>query len=124
MLISLDVENIFTNISVNETIDIIINNIHKNLPLSLLKINYLLVYFEKILLACATEVPFHDHLGNIYLQTNGVSIGSVLGPIFSNFYMSDLKNKTFNSIRKHPVYLGYVDDILILANDINKINIL
>ena len=48
---------------------------------------------------------------------------SVLDLIFSNFYMSDLENKIFNSIRKPSIYLRYVDDILILANDINKINI-
>ena len=50
-------------------------------------------------------------------------MGSVLGSIFSNFYMSDLKDKIFNSIRKPPIYLRYVDDILILANNINEINI-
>ena len=54
----------------------------------------------------------------------GVSVESVLGPIFSNFYMSDLENKIFNNIRKPSIYLRYVHDILILANDINVINIL
>ena len=38
--------------------------------------------------------------------------------------MSNLENKIFNSIKKPPIYLRYVDDILILANNINKINIL
>ena len=47
-------------------------------------------------------------------------MGSVLGPIFSNFYMSDLENKIFNSIRKPSIYQRYV----IFANGINKINIL
>ena len=51
-------------------------------------------------------------------------MGSVLGPIFTNFYMIDLENEIFNSIRKPPIYLRYIDDILILANDINEINIL
>ena len=36
--------------------------------------------------------------------------------------MSDLKNKIFNRIRKSSIYLRYVDDILLLANDINKIH--
>ena len=35
--------------------------------------------------------------------------------------MSDLENKIFNSIRKPSIYLRYVDDMLILANDINEI---
>ena len=50
----------------------------------------------------------------------GVSMGSVLAPIF----MSDLENKIFKSIKKPPIYLRYVHDILILANNINEINIL
>ena len=51
-------------------------------------------------------------------------MGSVLGPIFSNFYMSNLENRIFNSTKKPPIYLRYVDDILILTNNINEINIL
>ena len=38
--------------------------------------------------------------------------------------MSDIENKLFDSIGKLPIYLRYVDDILILANNINEINIL
>ena len=51
-------------------------------------------------------------------------MGSVLGTTFSKFYMSDLENKMFNSIKKLSIYLEYVDDILILVNNINEINIL
>ena len=50
-------------------------------------------------------------------------MGSVLGLIFSNFYMSDLENKISNSIRKPSIYQRYVD-IFILANDVNEINML
>ena len=59
----------------------------------------------------------------IYVQIDGVSMRSVLASIFSNFYMSDLENKTFTIIRKPSIYLRYVNDILILVNDINEINI-
>ena len=38
--------------------------------------------------------------------------------------MSDLENRIFNSTKKPPIYLRYVDDILILTNNINEINIL
>ena len=120
ILTSLDVENLFTNVPVYEKIDII-NNIYNNPSLPSLKINPNIL--RKILLTCTTEVPFHDHLGNIYIQTDGVSMGSVLGSIFSNFCMSDLENKIFTSIRRHSIYLRYVDGIHIL-NDINEINIL
>ena len=39
ILASLDVENVFANVPVNETIDIIINNIYNNPFLPSLKIN-------------------------------------------------------------------------------------
>ena len=51
-------------------------------------------------------------------------MGSVPGPIFSNFYMSNLEHRIFNSILKPPIYLRYIDDILILADNYNEINIL
>ena len=38
--------------------------------------------------------------------------------------MSDLEIRIFNSIKKPPIYLRYVDHILILTNNINEINIL
>ena len=109
ILASLDVENLFTNVPVNETIDIIINNIYNNPSLPPLKINPNIL--RKLLLTCTTEVPFYGHLGNIYVQTDGVSMGSVLGPIFSNFYMSDLENRIFNSIKN----LQYTKDMLMIS---------
>ena len=122
ILASFDVENLFTKVPVNETIDIIMNNIYFNLSLPPLKINLNILW--KILLTCTTEIPFYDQLANIYTQKDGVSMGLILGPIFSNFYMSNLENKIFNKIKKPSIYLRYVDDIVILANDFNKINML
>ena len=64
-----------------------------------MQISLNIIDITKLLLTCTTEVPFYDHLGNIYIQTDGVSMGSVLGPIFSNFYTSDVENRIFNSIK-------------------------
>ena len=122
LLVSLDVENVFTNVPVNETVDIVINSIYNNPSLPPLKINPNIL--RKLLLTCTTEVQFHDNLGNIYVRTDGVFMGSVLGPIFTNFYMSDLENRIFNRIKKSPIYQRIIDDILILANNSNEINIL
>ena len=102
ILATLDVENLFTNVPVNETVDIIINNIYNNPSLPPLKINPNIL--RKLLLTCTTEVPFHDHLGIIYVDTDGVSMGSVLGLIFSNFYLFDLENSIFNN-KKNLQYI-------------------
>ena len=94
IIASLDVENLFTNFPVNETVDIIIDNIYNNPSFPPFKSNPNIL--RKLLLTCTNEVPFHNYLG----KTEGVSMGFVLGPIFSNLYMSDLKNRIFNSIKK------------------------
>ena len=54
---SLDIENLFTNVPVNETINIIINNIY-NPSLPPLKIDPNIL--KKLLLICTTEVPFYN----------------------------------------------------------------
>ena len=82
ILALLDVEHLFTNVPVYETIDII-NNIYNNPTLPPLIINSNLL--RKILLPCTSEVPFYDYLGNNYTKKDGVSMGSILGSIFINF---------------------------------------
>ena len=51
-------------------------------------------------------------------------MGSVLGPIFNNFFMSDLENKVFDTINKANIYLTYTDDIFLLTNSTDGINII
>ena len=48
-------------------------------------------------------------------------MGSFLGPIFNNFYISALENKVFNTINKPNIYLRYADNIL-LTNSTYEIN--
>ena len=48
-------------------------------------------------------------------------MGSVLGPVFSIYHMSALKNKVFNTINKPNIYLRYADDIF-LTNSTDEIN--
>ena len=117
-------ENSFTNVPVLETINIIINNIHHHPTVPPLKINPNTL--RKILLLCTTQIPFYDPNGNIYIyiQRDEIAIGSVLGPIFSNFYISGLGNKVFNTINKPNIYVWYADDILFLTNITYEINTL
>ena len=109
ILALLDVENLFTNVPINETVDIIIKIIYNNPSLPPLKINPNIL--QKLLLTWTTEVLFHDDLANIYVQTDGVSMGSVLDPIFSNFYMSDLENKILIAIENSQ----YAEDMLMIS---------
>ena len=79
---SLDVESLFTNVPVKDTIDIIIENVYQHptidkppIPKEMMK---------ELLLICTTETPFQFN-GKSYVQLDGVSMGSPLGPTFADF---------------------------------------
>ena len=97
------------------------NNIYHHPTLPPLKINSNTL--QKLLLLCSTEVPFYNPHRNIFIQKDGIMMGSVLGPIFSNFYMLALENKVFDTTYKLNIYLKYADNIL-LTNSTDEINII
>ena len=68
-----------------------------------------------------TYIYYEPH-GNIFIQRDGIAIGSVLGPVFRNFYTSALVKKVFDTINKPNIYLRYADDILLLTNSSDEIN--
>ena len=118
---SLDVESLFTNVPVKETIDIIIENVYNNpdkcppnIPKSIL---------EKLLLICTTKSPFKNPNGELYVQTDGVSMGSPLAPTLANFYMCNLENKAFTELTIKPkIYCRYVDDCFIVIDNIKELH--
>ena len=57
-----------------------------------------MIRFVFVFRRVTTEVPFYGPHGNIYIQKDGIAMGSVLKPIFSN--MSNLENKVFHTIDK------------------------
>ena len=82
-MISFDVKSFFTNVPSNETIDIISGKVYDenkiviNIPKSILK--ELLYLFIKY-------VHF-KFKGEIYIQCDGVTMWSPLGPLFASFFM-------------------------------------
>ena len=116
-LASLDVENLFTNVPVRETIDLIIKYAYQDPNRKPSPIDERIM--KELLLTCTTETPFKHPNGNIYIQTDGVSMGSPLGPLFANFYMCHLENNVLSSYTKEKpkIYCRYVDDIFLLVRD-------
>ena len=122
ILASLDVESLFSNVPVLQTIDIILDNVYRNNskppPVSISE-----TIMKELLLICTTKSPFKGVDGNLYLQKDGVMMGSPLGPTFANFYMCHVENKI---AQEHPeamplIYARYVDDIFILTENTEKI---
>ena len=120
-LSSLDVESLFTNVPVTTTIDIIIDAAyhHNQLPPPPIDEQEL----RQLLTICTSETPF-QFSGRTYLQTDGVSMGSPLGPTFADFYMSSLENYVLSQDKiSNPIfYVRYVDDILTVFRSNNHLS--
>ena len=55
------------------------------------------------------------------LTTGGISMGSPLETCFSNYYMAHLENKIFNTWARSMIYAWYIDDVIILAKNLDEI---
>ena len=106
-MISFDVKSLFTNVPLEETIDIILNKIYDekkietNIPRNIMK---------DLLYLCTKHVHF-TFGGKIYIQIDGVAMGSPLGPVLANIFMISLEEAILPSIKKHIAHWKrHVDD--------------
>ena len=116
---SLNVQSLFTNVPLIETVDIIcsyimVNKISVNIPIELLR---------PLILTCTLNVPFLFQ-NRRYIQIDGVAMGSPLGPIIANIFMAAMERKVSGSINQFVLYKRYVDDILVVADKREKIQLL
>ena len=115
---SLDVENLFTNVPVEETIQIILDRIYRSdqeplkVPESIL---------QEQLRACTMESPFYSHRGEIFRQVNGVSMGSPLGVLFAEAYMAEVERRVMEKIPKPRIYCRFRDDICTAVDEENEL---
>ena len=113
---SLDVVSLFTNVPVNETIDVICNCVYRTDHLAPPLIHE--EDLRTLLLACTTESPFRHINGDLYQQVDGVAMGSSLGVTFANFYMAFVENEVMLDESIKPLtYARYIDDCFVVAHD-------
>ena len=111
-MFSLDVESLFTNVPLKETVDYICDYINRTgrdigFPTALLR---------KLILLCTENVQFLFN-NDIYRQKDGVAMGSPIGPLLADIFMSKLENGPLSqTIRQFPCYCRYVDDIFVIGN--------
>ena len=121
VLVSYDVTSLFTNIPIDETIDLIINSIYLNID----TFHDLPKNIFKNLLKSVCKQSYFFFNNKIYLQTDGVSMGSPIGPLMANFFMNFLE---VNFLQNCPLefkplfYRRYVDDTFTLFNSIEEAN--
>ena len=113
---SLDVDSLFTNIPLDETIDICVNQLFENTVEAFTNSEL------KQLLSLATKESYFIFNGLLYKQIDGVAMGSPLGPSLANAFLPYHEKNWLNNCQQgfKPVfYRRYVDDIFILfkSND-------
>ena len=110
---SFDVTSLFTNIPVDETIEIIANRLFAN---SMYFEGFDRSEFTKLLSISVKNCHFIFN-GKIYQQIDGVAMGSPLGPLFANIFMSFHEKSWIHncpSAFKPLMYRRYVDDCFLL----------
>ena len=115
---SFDVVSLFTNVPLHEVIQICLNTLFRDegvvappLPEEFLK---------KLLYKATSEVEFSFD-GQLYRQTDGVAMGSPLGPVFANIFMGYLES----SIPKDEfplLYDRFVDDTFAIFSDTTSVD--
>ena len=108
-LVSYDVTSLFTNIPLQETIDIAINLIFNHNP----NLNITRKELKKLFLFATSKTHFIFN-SKFYNQIDGVGMGSPLALVLANIFMGFHKSKWINeyNLHKPTFYLRYVDDIL------------
>ena len=67
---------------------------------------------KELLNLCAKSVHFTS-AGNIYVQNDGVAMGSPLGPVLANIFMVELEQSVIPTLMdKMKCWTRYVDDTL------------
>ena len=88
-MILFDVKSLFTNVSLDETIETILQKVYveKKIKTSIPKL-----ILKKLLLLCTTHLHSRFN-GEIYTQIDGVAMGSPLGSLFAYIFMIPLEEK-------------------------------
>ena len=120
-LLSLDIKSLFTNIPVEETIDVIKSYstgpkpLFKDLPIEP-------NLFCELLKVCTSFNQF-SFAGKHYRQVTGVPMGSSLSPVLANIYMEFFETELLKDIpvdMRPTLWLRYVDDVFCCFKDMSK----
>ena len=118
-IVSYDVESLFTNIPVHQTIDIIVDKLFHNQT----KFHEFDRNQFKHLLELAVLNSYFIFDEKLYLQHEGVGMGLPLGPTLANAFMSHFETIWLNNCPlsfKPKLYQRYVDDCFAVFDNRNQ----
>ena len=96
-MLSFDVKSLFTPVPLEHTIDIIIKRIYEKHEITTV---FTKGEMKKLLTICTKNVHFSFN-NYIYIQIDGVAMGSPLGPVIANMFMVELENVLVPKLNYH-----------------------
>ncbi|CAF3033919.1 unnamed protein product [Rotaria sp. Silwood2] len=121
IMCSFDVESLYTNVPVEEAIEITLDYMYK--PTKLIDIPFNREQLKTLLNLAIRDAPFRFQ-NRIYKQIDGVAMGNPLAPIIADLWMQKMEQKLNRfSTNKPMIWLRYVDDVFCLFT-ISKTKIL
>ena len=120
-MISFDIESLFTNVPLDETIKIVISKLFKNKDSRVEGLKSF--QFERLLRTATQESHFYFR-GNYFNQIDSVSMGSPLAPTLANIFVSELENKIMSELGKKGVvtWMRYVDDTFAIVESKDRVS--
>ena len=102
-----DVSSLFSNLPLDLTIDI---NLRKMYNEKIINTKLKRDQLKKLLELCTKDLHFSFN-GKMFRQLDGVAMGSPLGPVIANIFMSELEAELVPKLNDNiSVWLRYVDD--------------
>jgi hypothetical protein len=121
---SLDIQSLYTNVPVKETIEIILSKLYDNNSIALYE-GFSEQQFKKLLELSLQDTYFRFNK-LLYNQTEGLAMGSALSPVVANIFLTDFERKHLDTcpIEFKPLfYRRYLDDTFILfKSELQSVN--
>jgi hypothetical protein len=121
ILVTCDIESLYTNINQNKAAEIILSILMKkfNENMGFCSIHPILIYEYLKFIFNNNYISYED---KIYKQHYGIAMGTSVAPIIANIYMWDIETKLFQNLQNtNPKlipfkYYRYLDDIFMIWN--------
>ncbi|KAL5260760.1 hypothetical protein ACHWQZ_G010797 [Mnemiopsis leidyi] len=116
-MVSFDVQSLFTNVPLDETIKICLDRLYRSSNPDIVPPTLPENVIKGMIEICLKDNTFVFNQ-KVYYQVDGVAMGNPLGPLFANIFMAHLEETYIHGSQYSPdYYWRYVDDTFCLFSN-------